>query len=104
MAAEPRFEVVWPLGRFVGRARPAEPRLDRLEDKTIGLVWDYVFRGDEMFDILKDELSTRHPGVQFVDYPVFGNVHGSHERQVVAELPQRLAAHKVDAVIVGVGA
>ena len=101
---EPRYQVVWPLGRTVEHTREPQSRVARLEEATIGLVWDYGFRGDEMFEILKPELETRYPGVKFVDYAVFGNIHGADQRNVVEQLPDRLAEHGVDAVIVAVGA
>jgi hypothetical protein len=57
-----------------------------------------------MFATIGQELQRRFPGVDLVDYPVFGNVHGHAEREVVAALPERLRQQGVDAVIVGVGA
>ena len=79
-------------------------RLADGEGKRIGFVWDYVFRGDEMFRILEEELGKRFPGSSFVPYEAFGNIHGHDEREVLAKLPERLRAEKVDAVVVGVGA
>jgi hypothetical protein len=102
--AEPRFDAVWPLGRAATQQRPAQTRLDQLDNKTIALIWDFVFRGDEMFELLKTELAARYQGLRFIDYQTFGNVHGGDEREVVAALPQLLSKHKADAAIVGVAA
>jgi hypothetical protein len=93
--------VVWPRGRKTVEARPVARRLDSLEGKTIGQLWDDLFRGDEIFPILERELGQRWPGVKFVNYSVFGSTHGSDERTVLAELPGRLKELGVDAVISG---
>lgn len=101
---EPWFEVVWPLGRSAERARAPQPRLTRLETANVGLIWDYLFRGDEIFELVKPELQARYPGIRFVDYPTFGNIHGPNEIEIVHELPSRLAENRVDAVIVATAA
>ncbi len=93
--------VVWPRGRRTVHARPIAPRLPSLEGRTIGQLWDDLFRGDEIFPILEREIVRRWPGVTFVPYSVFGSTHGSDERRVLAELPARLRELKIDAVISG---
>ena len=93
--------VVWPRGRKTVEPRPVAPRLTTLEGKTIGQLWDDLFRGDEIFPILERELGQRWPGVKFVNYSVFGSTHGSEERKVLEELPGRLKELGVDAVISG---
>jgi hypothetical protein len=93
--------VVWPRGRRTVQARPIAPRLSSLEGRTVGQLWDDLFRGDEIFPILEREIGRRWPGVKFVPYSVFGSTHGSDERRVLAELPARLRELKVDAVISG---
>ena len=93
--------VLWPRGRRTVTARPVAPRLDTLAGKTIGQLWDDLFRGDEIFPILEEELTRRFPGVRFVRYDTFGSTHGRDEQRVLAELPARLKALEVDAVISG---
>src|SRR5262245_5272454 len=93
--------VFWPRGRRTVSARPIAARLPSLEGRTIGQLWDDLFRGDEIFPILEREIGRRWPGVKFVPYSVFGSTHGSDERRVLAELPARLRELKVDAVISG---
>ena len=78
--------VLWPRGRKTVGVRPLAKRLDTLEGKTIGELWDYLFRGDEIFPVLERELGRRWRGLRFVDYEVFGSTHGSDERKVLAEL------------------
>jgi len=95
------YRVVWPRGARTMQASDVAPRLSTLEGKTIGQLWDDLFRGDEIFPVLERELGRRWPGVKFVNYSVFGSTHGSDERTVLAELPGRLKALGVDAVISG---
>ena len=94
-------QVLWPRGRRTVTARPVAPRLETLAGKTIGQLWDDLFRGDEIFPILEEELGRRFPGVRFVRYDTFGSTHGRHEGKVLAELPEMLRRHQVDAVISG---
>ena len=80
------------------------PRLDDLRGRRIGFLWDYMFRGEELFPVLERELSARFPGVEFVGHEAFGNIHGPEEAQLVGEIPSVIAARGVDAVVAGVGA
>jgi hypothetical protein len=97
------YRVVWPRGRKIeDRAEPA-PRLEDLNGKTVAELWDYVFRGEEIFPLIEAELSARFAGVKFLRPDRFGNTHGSDEREVLAALPDRLRELGVAAVISGVG-
>ena len=81
------YRVVWPRGARTVQASDVAPRLSTLEGKTIGQLWDYLFRGDEIFPMLEEELADRFPGVRFVGYDTFGSTHGGDEQRVLAELP-----------------
>ncbi|MBI2908516.1 MAG: hypothetical protein HYX92_12800 [Chloroflexi bacterium] len=102
--SEPIYEVVWPLGKAVYETIPLAKRTPDLSGKTVCELWEWLFRGDEMFDILRESLSKRYKGVKFVGYEVFGNTHGSHEARIVAALPELLRQKGCDAVISAVGA
>ena len=93
--------VLWPRGRKTADVRPVAPRLDTLDGKTIGQLWDYLFRGDEIFPVLEAELRHRYPDVKFVGWKTFGSTHGAAEHKVIEEMPERLRALGVDAVISG---
>ena len=96
-----RYEAVWPRSpRQVG-IKPLARRLDTLEGKTVAQLWDYVFRGDEVFRVLEEGLKQRFPGIRFVSWREFGSTHGGNEREVLAKLPERLKALGVDAVVSG---
>ncbi|HEX2437408.1 MAG TPA: hypothetical protein VHT71_03790 [Methylomirabilota bacterium] len=82
-------------------ARPVAPRLETLAGKTIGQLWDDLFRGDEIFPMLESALTARFPGVRFVDYRTFGSTHGAEEHAVLSDLPKRMRELGVDAIISG---
>lgn len=97
------YEALWPRSPRQSKVKPLAPRLDTLAGKTIAQTWDYVFRGDEVFEFLEEGLKARFPGVRFRSWREFGNTHGSDEREVVAALPKRLQELGADAVISGMG-
>jgi hypothetical protein len=100
---EPVYDVVWPKSpRGVQRQSNAE-RLTSLDGKRIGFVWDYMFRGEELFPQIESSLRARFPGIEVVDYAVFGNIHGPNEATIVADLPRRLREQHIDAIVVGNG-
>jgi len=101
MSAMDSYRAVWPRGARKVDAAALAPRLDTLDGKTIGQLWDDLFRGDEIFPMLEEELARRHPGVRFVRYDQFGSTHGGDEHRVIGELPETLERFGVDAVISG---
>jgi len=101
------FEVVWPLGKQASFTNLAQSEvrsvLPDLNDATVGFLWNYTRKGDVMFRIMKDRLRQDYPGISFVDYDRFGNIHGVNETEVVAALPRLLREYKVDVAVVGIG-
>lgn len=95
--------VYWPRGRTTVSAQPLAPRLDTLEGKTVAFLWDYIFRGDEIFPLIERELRQRFGNMRFISYDEFGSTHGDEERALLQALPEKLKALKVDAVISGMG-
>lgn len=102
--AEPVYEVVWPLGKAAYETLPLAHRDPDLSGKTLCELWDWLFRGEEIFPIIRESLSKRYPGIKFVDYNVFGNTHSVKEKAIIAALPDLLRKHGCDAVISAVGA
>lgn len=100
---EPTYQVVWPKSPLGVRRRRAARRLTSLDGARIGFVWDFMFRGDELFPELERELRRRFPDLTVVGYDAFGNVHGPDEHALVEALPGTLDEHSIDAVVVGNG-
>lgn len=97
------YDVVWPRSSKAVEVKPLAPRLKSLEGAKVAFLWDYLFRGDEIWPVLSSELSARHPGMQFVNFEEFGSTHGDEEHAVLAALPDKLKSLGVDAVVSGMG-
>lgn len=102
-AASNTYAVVWPRSAKAIEVKPLAKRLPTLEGKTVAFLWDYLFRGDEIWPTLSEELGRRYPGMTFIGYEAFGSTHGDDEHQVLADLPANLSRLKVDAVVSGMG-
>lgn len=100
---EPAYAVVWPKAPRGAQSRALAPRRNRLVGARIAFVWDYLFRGEELFAEIERLLTLRFPGVEVVPYDVFGNIHGPDEADLVGDLANRLQVHRIDAVLVGNG-
>ena len=99
-----KFEALWPLAKSAAKPLAMSPKLAGGDAKRFGFLWNYVFRGEQMFPLLQAGLAEAYSGSEFVSYSAFGNVHGHDEAEVLAELPRRLREARLDAVVVGVGA
>jgi hypothetical protein len=97
------YAVVWPRSAKAVDIKPLSPRLDTMDGKTIAFLWDDLFRGDEIWPIVKQELSSRYNNVRFIDHDAFGSTHGDEEHRVLAELPDKIRSMKIDAVVSGMG-
>ena len=100
---EPSYAVVWPRSKKVKQEVRLANRLNTLDGKTIGFMWDGIFSGDEMFLVIEKEIKKRYPQSNFVGYKVFGMTHGGDEPKIISELPEKLKQYHCDAVISGVG-
>jgi len=103
---EGEYQVVWPLGRSAVQNIAMTSGVEGLDGKTVAFVWDYLFRGPEIFEVIKEEITARYPTVEFVDYETFGNIHGSatEEKASLERLPARMREHGADGAVVAVGA
>ena len=97
------YAVVWPRSAKAVEVKPLAKRLDTMDGKKVAFLWDDLFRGDEIWPILKQELSARYSGLTFVDHDTFGSTHGDDEHRVLAELPGKIRSMKIDAVVSGMG-
>ena len=101
---EPRYRVLWPLASIDIPAAAQTSGLADLSGKTIAELWDQIFRGDVAYAQLREHLRKRYPGIRFVSWSEFGNIHGPKQREILEGLPDKLREHGVDAVISGIGA
>jgi hypothetical protein len=98
---EPSFDVVHPVSRRPVVARTSNADLSGLTGKKIALVWDYLFRGDDVFRLVRERFHAGRSGVEFVGHEVFGDI--SHD-ELLEQLPSRLEEMGVDGTIVATGA
>ncbi len=97
------YEVYWPRAPRQVSLVPLARRPESLSGKRVAQLWDYLFRGDEIFAILEEELDKRFPNIQWVSWREFGNTHGYEEREVLANFAKKFKALKIDAAISGMG-
>jgi hypothetical protein len=104
VAEAEQFQVVSPLGQSASvPIQRFAPRSADLRGKRLAQAWNHLYRGDAMFELLERTLSARFPGLEWVRYEEFGNLHGADEAEVMAALPERLLAQGVDGLLTGVG-
>jgi hypothetical protein len=104
MGEEHEFEVVWPSSRRRTVAVAPVDAIGGLNGKRIAFIWDYRFRGDEMWAVFKQAMRNRYPNVGFIEHEEFGDVHGVNEVNVLQQMKTKLRELRVDGAIVGVGA
>lgn len=95
------YETVWPRSRQAVDRQALADRPASLNGKTVAFLWDYMFRGDEIFPIIAEELRSAFPTVEIVDYDVFGTTHGEGEAALVAALGETLHSRGVDVMVSG---
>ena len=101
MSNDGHYEVYWPRTPRQAGIKPLAKRLDTLNGKTIAQVWDFLFRGDEVFALLEEAIRKQFPEVKFVSWREFGSSHGGEEKEALAEFAKKFKAMGVDAVISG---
>ncbi len=100
----PVYHTIWPLARKRGIRAVEVTAVTDLSGKTVAEIWDRLFQGEELYAEVRRHLRARFPGIKFVDYDTFGDIHGPDERNVVAGIADKLKALGCDAAIVGIGA
>lgn len=103
-----KIGVVSPVGLDAVKRSGSAPRLGSLDGKTIGEVWNGVFKGDQTFPIIRKLLQQKYPSIKIIPYTEFPHNSGSDNPSQQHELAQRIAAMAkekgCDAVISGNGA
>jgi hypothetical protein len=101
---EPVYEVISPLGPVRESKLEPVPGLPDLTGRKVGFVWDSLFDGDFLFEVISGELQQRFGGMEFFGYQRFGDIHGPDEKRVLEELPGLMHQLGIDAMVAGVGA
>jgi hypothetical protein len=102
------YEVVSPLGEPAVKMMTMAPRLDTLEGKTIGEIWNGGFRGDESFPIIEKMLRERYPTIKLISYTDFSlvtiaSLHPEKKKKTLEALRPQIQEKGCDAVITGNG-
>lgn len=98
-----RYEVLWPRGKKAFTYHPLARRPSTLEGQTIGELWDGLFRGNEIFPLLREGISERYPGVKFIPWTEFPR-DGDHGFPDWAAHPNLLTEKGCNLVITATGA
>jgi len=103
-----KLSVVSPLGIAVVKSGGVSPRLDTLAGKTIGEVWNGVFKGNQTFPVLRKVLQQKYPDLKIVPYTEFPHAPHSDNPKRQKELADEVVAiakrQGCDALITGNGA
>jgi hypothetical protein len=92
------FRTLAPTGRTQQSSASVAPIGD-LNGKVVVELWDYLFKGDLMLEVIRAELLARFPGLTLLPYTAVGNIHGTDETEVVAGIPAFLREHGCDGAI-----
>ena len=99
-----QLSALWPGGDSAVEPIEPAPRPASLTARRVGLLWNHMFRGEEIFPLLARQIEAEFEGVEFVGFDEFGSTFGGEEHAVIDALPSRLDELGVDAVISGIGA
>ena len=103
-----RLEVISPLGGEVARMQSITARLPTLNGRTVGEIWNGVFKGDQTFPAMRALLKRRFPDLRIIPYTEFPHLHGGDSPGYQKEFARQVAAlakeRGCDAVISGNGA
>jgi hypothetical protein len=105
---EETYEVVSPLGEPVVNRIAMAPRLNTLEGKRIGEIWNGGFRGDESFPMIGKMLRERYPTLKLIPYTEFplvtiASLHPEKKEKTLEDLRTKIKEKGCDAAIIGNG-
>src|SRR5215471_15420963 len=101
--AEPTYATLWPLGRTTRRGGRAQGGLEKLSGARIALLWDHLFKGDEILRAFAERLGAQFADVEFIDHTHFVSDFGD-DYSGLGRLREQLAQVRADAAVVAVGA
>lgn len=102
------YEVVSPLGEPAVDMITMVTRIDSLDGKTIGEIWNGGFRGDESFPMIRKILQERYPTVKIIPYTEFplstiASMFPDKKQKTLDSLSAAIKEKGCDAVITGNG-
>ena len=104
---ENEIGVVSPVGLPGHQQTAIAPRLETLQGKTIGEVYNHHFKGNQMFGMYRQLLQQRYPGVRVIPYTElpasFVGGDTVYHRRIAKEIAAQAKAKGCDALIVGNG-
>ena len=102
------MKVISPAGVETIEHKGVAPRLDGLAGKTVGEIWNGVFKGDDTFPVVRDMLKRAFPGINVIPYTEFpffpGDDRPASQQAMAKEIAVLAKAKGCDAVISGNGA
>jgi hypothetical protein len=106
MQTETVYRVVTPSGEPAVEKIGLSPRLDSLDGKVVGFLWNRVFRGDETLPMIGELLQERYPAmtaIQWDEFPVTSvpSLHAARQSETLQALTDVLLEKKVAAVVAG---
>jgi hypothetical protein len=103
-----KTQVISPLGGEIGAASGIASRLGTLSGKTVGEIWNGVFKGDQTFPLIRELLKRRYPDIKIIPYTEFPFLPGgdtpAHQKDLAKKIALLAKEKGCDAVISGNGA
>lgn len=103
-----KVSVASPEGERAVAAVRRAPRLPGLDGKTVGEIWNGVFKGDLTFPLIRARLVAQYPGLKVIPYTEFPHAPGgddpARQRQRAVQLATLAREKGCDAIISGNGA
>ncbi len=103
-----KLNAVSPAGLEAVEVKLSAPRLDDLNGKTVGEIWNGVFKGDATFPVIRKLLKARYPRLNLIPYTEFphlpGNDHPKEQRERARHVATLAKEKGCVAVISGNGA
>lgn len=103
-----RLEVFSPVGLERLKPASAASRLSDLDGKTICEIWNGLYKGDEVFPVVRELLARKYPNVKVIPFTEFSLLYGGDTPAQQNESAKRIAVlakeKGCDALISGNGA
>jgi hypothetical protein len=102
------WTLVSPEGEGTSKPMMMAPRLDTLNGKAVGMVWNGTFRGDITFPMIAEMLRERYPEIRVVPFsefpvPTSVSMEATRKEKMLESIKLALIERGCDAVIAGNG-